>query len=139
MCAGSSTDFPPPCLVTCIRCHVSYVTCHISHFTICVSRVTCHMSQTPTATAMDHPPANSPTIHSSMFRKDLQINFFFPQGIFFTIYKQKFIIWIPLFFHKLSLRNSLYSIILTSDVCKWELSDFKKIFNILRLRLFTDF
>ena len=32
--------------------------------------VTCHMSLTPTATAMDPSPANSPTMHSRIVRKD---------------------------------------------------------------------
>ena len=38
------------CQVTGVRCQVS--------------PVTCHKSLTPTATAMDPPPANSPTMHS---------------------------------------------------------------------------
>ena len=35
-------------------CHVSHVTCHISP-------VNCRMPPTPTATALNPPPANSPT------------------------------------------------------------------------------
>ena len=35
-----------------------------------MSRVTCHMSLTPTATAIHPPPANSPTMHSRLFQKD---------------------------------------------------------------------
>ena len=35
-----------------------------------------HMSLTPTATATDPPPANSPTIHSRMVHKDQEITFF---------------------------------------------------------------
>ena len=42
-----------------VRCHVSCVTCR-------VSPVTFHMSLTPTATATDPPPANSPKMHSRM-------------------------------------------------------------------------
>ena len=45
--------------------HWSYVTCH-------VSRDTCHLSLTPAATATDPTPANSPTMHSRLVRKDLK-------------------------------------------------------------------
>ena len=37
------------------------------------TRLTCHMSLTPTAKAMDPPPDNSPTMHSMIVHKDLQI------------------------------------------------------------------
>ena len=37
------------------------------------------MSLTPTATATDPPPANSPTMHSRMVHEDPQI-YFFPLG-----------------------------------------------------------
>ena len=39
------------------------ITCH-------VLRVKCHLSLTPTVTAPDPPPANSPTMHSMLVRKD---------------------------------------------------------------------
>ena len=41
-----------------------------------MSPVTCQMSLTPTATARDPPPANSPTMHNRMVCEDQQINFF---------------------------------------------------------------
>ena len=44
---------------SCIRCEVSGARCQVSH-------VKCHMSLTPTATATDPPPANSPTRHIRM-------------------------------------------------------------------------
>ena len=58
MCADTSTD-TIFCIYFC-RCQVSGVTC-------CMSPVTCHMSLTPTSTARDPPPANSPSMHSRMF------------------------------------------------------------------------
>ena len=42
-----------------VRCHMSCVMCRMSP-------VTCHMSLTPTATATDPTPANSPTVLSRM-------------------------------------------------------------------------
>ena len=38
-----------------VRCHMSLVTCHMS-------LVTCHMSLTPSATATNPPPTNSPNM-----------------------------------------------------------------------------
>ena len=35
-----------------------------------LSPVTCHISPTPTVTATDPPPANSPTLHSRMVHQD---------------------------------------------------------------------
>ena len=43
--------------------HVSRVTCHMLH-------VTCHLSLTQTATAIDPPPAFSPTVHNRLRWKD---------------------------------------------------------------------
>ena len=40
--------------------------CLVSHVTSWVSPVTCHKSLTPTATALDPPSANSPTMPSRM-------------------------------------------------------------------------
>ena len=51
-----------------------------------VSCVTCHMSLTQTATATDPPPANSPTMHIRMVRKDPQI-INFSAGKLYTIYE----------------------------------------------------
>ena len=48
-----------------VMCRVSRVMCH-------VSRVTCHLSLTPTATATDPFPANSPIMHSRLVRKKTQ-------------------------------------------------------------------
>ena len=45
--------------VPCVRCQMSGVICPMSH-------VLCHMSLTPTATATDLPPANSPAMQSRM-------------------------------------------------------------------------
>ena len=39
-----------------------------------MSRVACHMSITPTDTAMDPPPANSSTLYSRMVCKDNKKN-----------------------------------------------------------------
>ena len=44
---------------------MSCVTCNI----LCV---TCHLSLTPPATATYPPPANSPTMHSMLIRKETQ-------------------------------------------------------------------
>ena len=53
-----------------VTCLVSYVTCHMSHVKCHVSRVACHLSLTPTATATDPPPANSPIMYSRLVRKE---------------------------------------------------------------------
>ena len=45
-----------------VRCPMPCVTCHLSGVMCQVSRVTCHLSLTPTATATDPSPANSPTL-----------------------------------------------------------------------------
>ena len=52
------------CNVSCVLCHVS-----CSCVTCCVSPVTCHLSLMRTSTATDPPPANSPTMHSTLFAK----------------------------------------------------------------------
>ena len=57
------------CQVSCVRCPLSWILCH-------VSCVTCRMSLSSTATAMDPPPAHSPTVHSRMVCKDQKISFF---------------------------------------------------------------
>ena len=44
--------------------------CHVSHFPVHLLHVNCHLSLTPTATATDPPPANSPTMHSWLVFKD---------------------------------------------------------------------
>ena len=54
---------PVSCQLSHVTCHLSHVTCHLSHFT-------CHLSPTPTATATDHPPSNSPTMHSRLVHQD---------------------------------------------------------------------
>ena len=57
-------------------CHVSDVRCKVSSLAcqLCISPVTCHMSITPKAatTATETPPANSPTMQSTLVRKDPQ-------------------------------------------------------------------
>ena len=58
MCADSSSDTIK------IMTDVSCMTCHMSHVMCRVSCVTCPMSLTATATPMDPPPTNSPTVHS---------------------------------------------------------------------------
>ena len=45
------------------------IICHMSGVACCVLRVTCHLSITPTATATDPPPANSPIMHSRLVAK----------------------------------------------------------------------
>ena len=56
-----------------IKCHVSRITCHVSCVMLLVSHVTCHLSLTPTATATDPPPANSPIMHSRLVGKEPKI------------------------------------------------------------------
>ena len=53
-----------------VMCHLSFVICHVSHVTCHMIHVACHLSLTPTTTATDPPPANSPTIHSRRVCKD---------------------------------------------------------------------
>ena len=55
---------------------MSHAMCHVSCIVYHMSPVTCHMRLTPTATATDPAPANSPTIYSRMDCKDPQIYFF---------------------------------------------------------------
>ena len=50
------------CLVLLVTCHMSLVTCHLS-------LVTCHLSPTTTATTINSPRANCPTIYSGLFEK----------------------------------------------------------------------
>ena len=45
---------------------MSSITCQVSCVTCLMSPVICRMSVTPTATAMDPPTANSPSMHSRM-------------------------------------------------------------------------
>jgi hypothetical protein len=67
--------------VSCVMCHVSGVRCQVSHVLNCLSPVTCHMPLMPTATATDPTPANSPTKHSRLVRKDREkLNNFFSEG-----------------------------------------------------------
>ena len=61
--------------LSCVTCHVSHVMCHMSCVTYHVSHVMCNMSLTPTATAMDPPHGNSPTVQSRMVPEDQQIYF----------------------------------------------------------------
>ena len=69
------------CHVSCFMCHVSGVRCQVSHVLNCLSPVTCHMPLMPTATATDPTPANSPTKHSRLVRKDREkLNNFFSEG-----------------------------------------------------------
>ena len=49
---------------------MSSVTCHALHATY-------HMPLIPTATVINSPPANSPTMHSMMVCEDQKIKFFF--------------------------------------------------------------
>ena len=49
-------------------CQVSCLTCNMFGALCRVSPVTSHISLTPTATARDLPPANSPSMHSRMLR-----------------------------------------------------------------------
>ena len=50
-----------------------YIMCQVSNVMCYVSDVNCHMSLTPTATATNPPPANSPIMHSRLVRKDPKI------------------------------------------------------------------
>ena len=50
------------CQVLGVTCHVLFVRCQVLH-------VTCHQL-TPTAKAIDPPPANSPIMHSRLLCKD---------------------------------------------------------------------
>ena len=50
---------------SCVNCHMSGAT-----FVCCVSRVTYCLSLTPTATATNPPPDNSPDMHSRLVCKD---------------------------------------------------------------------
>ena len=81
MCADSSTNTekksPLLTLQKNVRCQESGVTCHVSYITCHLSHVTCYMFLTPTATATDPFPANSPTLHSITVCKDPKINLFF--------------------------------------------------------------
>ena len=43
-----------------------------------MSDVTCHLLLTPTATATDPPPANSPTMHSRLVHQDKKVCFWEP-------------------------------------------------------------
>ena len=52
------------------KCHVSGAACHMSCVTCRVSPVTCPWSLTPTATAKDPFPGNSPTMHSKLIPED---------------------------------------------------------------------
>ena len=45
-----------------VTCHVSHDTCHMSHVMCHLSPIICHLSLTPTATATNPPPSNSPII-----------------------------------------------------------------------------
>ena len=49
--------------MSCVIYHLSPATCHLPPGT-------CHLSPTATATALDHPPANSSTIHSCLVHQD---------------------------------------------------------------------
>ena len=51
-----------------IMCHMSPVTCHLSPITCHLIFVTCHLS--PTATATDPHPDNSPTMHSRLVQQN---------------------------------------------------------------------
>ena len=62
------------CQASHITCHMSCVMCHFSRFTCCMSPGTCQMSLTPTATATEPPPANSPTMDCRLVRKDQKPN-----------------------------------------------------------------
>ena len=53
-----------------VTCQVTRVMCHVSYITFHVSCVACHLSITPTASATDPPPANSPNMHSRLVPKD---------------------------------------------------------------------
>ena len=77
ICAGSDTNTKNIYIQTKTRYQMSCVTCHLSPVTSNLSPVTCHlspttwhMSLTPTTTATDPSPANSPTMHSRMVHKD---------------------------------------------------------------------
>ena len=61
----------------CVRCHMLHVTYHLSLFAG-------HMLLTPTATDMDPPPANSPTMHSRVVYK-YNKNLLFSAWRFLTI------------------------------------------------------
>ena len=54
---------------SCVRCHMSRVTCYMSCATCHMFFVTCHLSLTPTTTATDFPPVNSPIMHSRLVCK----------------------------------------------------------------------
>ena len=88
--------------MSCVTRCVSHVACHASH-------VTCNISLTLTATDMDSPPANSPTMHSRMNCKHSKINFF-SAGQFKTISAPKLQILRQMSLHNFSLRNLFFVI-----------------------------
>ena len=86
-------------------CHVSLVMCHVSFVACHVSRVTYHVSLTPTATATDPPPANSPIMHTKLLCKDPK-----PQKM--SKRKKKYV-------KTAETQKSLDSRLLTLEVCKY--------------------
>ena len=91
------------CQVSGVRYQVSSVRCQVSYVTCQVLRVTCHMSLTPTATAAEPPPANSPTMHSRMGYQDPQINLF--HRAILDHFWAKIAYLRLMYFHFFSLRN----------------------------------
>ena len=65
------------CHMSCVTCHVSLVTCHVTHVTYYMVHVACHMSLTPTATAVDLLSANSSTMACLWRPKTTKSMFFF--------------------------------------------------------------
>ena len=70
------------CQVSGVRCQVSSTQCYMSCVASHMSHLTCNRSLTPTATAMDPPHANSPTMHIKMVGKDAKVTFFSPVDSF---------------------------------------------------------
>ena len=62
-------------------CHMSGVTFHVSTVTCNLPPVICHLSLTPTATAISPPPSNSPIMHSRLVLKDAKIYLYFDHGV----------------------------------------------------------
>ena len=56
------TNKEEKCHVSCLGCNISHVMCQMSCLVCHLSHVTCHLSLTSTATAIDLPPDNSPTM-----------------------------------------------------------------------------
>ena len=77
--------------MSCVTCQVSPVKCQVSSVRCRKSAVSCQLSVTPTATATDPTPANSPIMHSRLVAKTQPPKKFKTQQIIFRkkIYIQR--------------------------------------------------